>query len=103
MSSIAKLKKQWMKDPKINKAFEDMEPEFEIAHALIAAGMTIASNRKEQVAFSNGYMQIRQHIITHRNGVKIKNLNDLVGRTIHVRTATSYQERLQELQNQGID
>ena len=71
--------------------------------ALIAAGMTITSNRKEQVAFSNGYMQIQQHIITHRNGVKIKNLNDLVGKTIHVRTATSYQERLQELQNQGIN
>jgi len=28
MTSIAKLKKQWLKDPKVNEAFEKMRPEF---------------------------------------------------------------------------
>jgi len=28
MTSIAKLKKQWMKDPKVSEAFEKMRPEF---------------------------------------------------------------------------
>jgi len=28
MTSITKLKKQWMKDPKVNEAFEKMRPEF---------------------------------------------------------------------------
>ena len=37
MSSITELKKKWLKDPKVRDAFEDMEPEFEVAHALIAA------------------------------------------------------------------
>jgi membrane-bound lytic murein transglycosylase F len=89
---------------KLAENWEEMIPALENGScALIAAGMTITSSRKEQVVFSNGYMQIQQHIISHRNGVKIKNLTDLVGKTIHVRTATSYQERLQELQNQGIN
>jgi len=28
MTSIAKLKKRWLKDPKVNEAFEKMRPEF---------------------------------------------------------------------------
>ena len=28
MTSIANLKKQWLKDPKVNEAFEKMRPEF---------------------------------------------------------------------------
>ncbi len=37
MSSITKLKNKWMQDPKVNEAFVAIKPEFEIAHALIAA------------------------------------------------------------------
>jgi len=71
--------------------------------AFIAAGMTITPKRQKQAAFSDGYMDIQQHIISRRNRAKIKKLEDLSGKTIHVRTATSYQERLEELQKQGID
>jgi len=28
MTSIAKLKKRWLKDPKVNEAFKAMRPEF---------------------------------------------------------------------------
>ena len=56
MSSIAKLKKQWMKDPKVNEAFEEMEPEFEVAHALIAARVE-AGLTQEEVAKRMGTTQ----------------------------------------------
>ena len=69
----------------------------------IAAGMTITPKRKKQTAFSDGYMDIQQHIISRRNGARIEKPEDLAGKTIHVRTATSYQERLEELQQQGIE
>lgn len=71
--------------------------------AFIAAGMTITPKRQKQTAFSDGYMDIQQHIISRRNGAKIEKPADLSGKTIHVRKATSYQERLEELQQQGID
>ena len=71
--------------------------------AFIAAGMTITPKRQKQVAFSDGYMDIQQHIISRRNRAKIKKLEDLSGKTIHVRTATSYRERLEELQKKGIE
>ncbi|CAB1079320.1 hypothetical protein D1AOALGA4SA_7034 [Olavius algarvensis Delta 1 endosymbiont] len=72
------------------------------AGALIAAGMTITPRRQSQVSFSNGYMDIQQHLIAHRNSPKIKGLSELSGKTIHVREATSYQERLEELQQEGL-
>jgi len=71
--------------------------------AIIAAGMPITPNRQKQVAFSEGYMPIQQHLIANRNGSKIKKLEDLTGKTIHVRKATVYQERLEELQRQGFN
>jgi len=72
------------------------------AGALIAAGMTITPRRQSQASFSNGYMDIQQHLIAHRNSPKIKGLSELSGKTIHVREATAYQERLEELQQQGL-
>ena len=56
MSSIAKLKKKWMKDPKVNEAFEEMRPEFEVAQALIAARVE-ADLTQEEVAKRMGTSQ----------------------------------------------
>jgi len=91
---------------KINLAenWEGMIPELnDGAGALIAAGMTITPRRQNQVSFSNGYMDIQQHLIAHRNSPKIKSLAELSGKKIHVREATAYQERLEELQQQGME
>jgi membrane-bound lytic murein transglycosylase F len=71
--------------------------------AFIAASTPIIPKWQNQVAFSNGYMEIEQQIITHRNNVGIKNIEDLSGKTIHVRKGSSYQERLAELKADGID
>ena len=70
---------------------------------LIAASMTITPKRKEQVAFSNGYMAIQQYIVVHRDNTGIKKAEDLAGKTVHVRKGTSYQERLEALKKDGID
>jgi membrane-bound lytic murein transglycosylase F len=64
---------------------------------LIAASMTITPSRSRQVAFSNGYLDITQHLIVHRNNTSIRQLKDLSGQSIHVRKGTSYQERLERL------
>lgn len=69
----------------------------------IAAGMAITPKRRKQVAFSAGYMNIQQQLIANRKNGKIKKLDDLTGKTIHVRRATAYQERLEELQKQGYN
>ena len=89
---------------KIVDNWKKMIPELKKGHAaLIAAGITITPKRQKRVAFSDGYMDIQQHIISHRNRPKIKNIEDLSGKTIHVQTSTAYQERLEELRRQGID
>ncbi len=71
--------------------------------AFIAASMAITPKRKTQVAFSDGYMEVAQHIISHRKNTVIKEAADLSGKIIDVRRGTAYQQRLLELKNQGID
>ena len=89
---------------KITEDWQEMVPALANGTgSFIAAGMTITPKRQNQVAFSDGYMDIQQHIISRRNRAKIKKLEDLSGKTIHVRTATAYLERLEEIQKQGID
>ena len=89
---------------RLTEDWEEMIPRLQDGTgAFIAAGMTITPKRLKQAAFSDGYMDIQQHIISRRNKAKIKKLEDLSGKTIHVRTATSYQEQLEELQKRGID
>ena len=70
---------------------------------IIAASTPITAKRENQVAFADGYMKIRQYIISHRNNSKIKKIEDLSGKIIHVRRGTAYQERLEFLQRLGID
>jgi len=67
---------------------------------LIAASMTITPKRKREVLFSNGYMDIQQHLIVHRDNRSIRTIEDLPGQTIHIRRGTSYQERLETLASQ---
>ena len=71
--------------------------------AVIAASMTIPADRENQVAFSDGYMQIQQHIIARRGNEIAKRAEDLSGKTVHVRKGTSYQEKLEALNRRGMD
>ena len=83
---------------KIAEKWEGMIPALKNGTgAFVAASFTKTPARQQQVAFSNGYLTIQQHIIVHRKNRNIKNIADLVGKTIHVRRGTSYQERLEQL------
>jgi len=69
----------------------------------IAASMTITPSRKRMVDFSDEYLSIQQRIIVHEDNHTIKNLADLNGKIIHVRKATSYEERLSDLHKNGLN
>jgi membrane-bound lytic murein transglycosylase F len=69
----------------------------------IAAGLTITPSRGEIVDFSDEYLSIQQHALIHKSNYEVQQLDDLTGKTIHVRRATSYEERLGELKENGLD
>ena len=71
--------------------------------AFIAAGMAITPKKQKQVAFSDGYMDIQQQLISNRRSRKIEKPEDLSGQVIHVRRASTYHDRLEELQKQGFN
>ncbi len=89
---------------KIAEKWEGMIPDIQTGEAdMIAADLTVTAKRLKQVAFSDGYLAIRQQILTNRNHQNIHSPADLAGQTVHVRRGTSYQERLEEMQLSGIN
>jgi membrane-bound lytic murein transglycosylase F len=69
----------------------------------IAASLSITPSREDMVNFSDGYLSIQQRVILHKNNYRVEQLEDLSGTTIHVRPGTSYEERLLELKEEGLD
>ncbi|MGD2127546.1 MAG: membrane-bound lytic murein transglycosylase MltF [Desulfobacteraceae bacterium] len=69
----------------------------------IAASMTVTPSRLEQVDFSDGYLIVQQQVILHKNDQDTKTIEDLVGKTVHVRRGTSYEEALNRFKAQGLD
>lgn len=69
----------------------------------IAAGLTVLPSRERRVDFSDPYLTVRQEVVVHRDNLDINGIEDLKGKTVHIRAGTSYQERLAELHGQGID
>ncbi len=69
---------------------------------IVAASMTITENRQERAAFSQGYMPVQQHLIVHRDNRRIRDVGDLDGEVVHVRKGTTYEARLSELRQKGI-
>jgi membrane-bound lytic murein transglycosylase F len=69
----------------------------------IGASLTITPSRRELVDFSDEYLTIQQHALIHKSNYEVQRLDDLVGKTIHVRRATSYEERLYELKEKGLE
>jgi membrane-bound lytic murein transglycosylase F len=69
----------------------------------VAAGIAMTPSRKRRVEFSRRYLSIQQRVVLHKDNRAIRRLKDLSAKTIHVRKGTSYEERLHELQQGGID
>jgi membrane-bound lytic murein transglycosylase F len=68
----------------------------------IAASLTVTPPRKDVVDFSTVYLTVQQQVIVHKDNHSLGKPEDLAGKTVHVRRGTSYQERLRELQAQGL-
>ena len=69
----------------------------------IAASLTITPSREKLIDFSDEYLAIQQQAVIHTSNYKTRKIEDLKGKTIHVRRGTSYEERLNELKNEGLD
>ncbi|MCW9013041.1 MAG: membrane-bound lytic murein transglycosylase MltF [Gammaproteobacteria bacterium] len=71
---------------------------------LIAAFMTITTERKEQgVSFSRPHHYISEIIVSRADDDSLNQPQDLAGRTVHVRPSSAYWNSLQQLKNTGID
>ena len=68
----------------------------------VAASMSITPLRKKLVYFSEPYLAIQQQVIVHKYNSKVNKIGDLDGRAVHVRRGTSYEERLRELNREGM-
>jgi membrane-bound lytic murein transglycosylase F len=70
---------------------------------LIAAGTEITHSRSRQAAFSDGYREVQQHLISHRRLSSLATLQELAGKTVDVSRGSANHERLEELRSQGIE
>ena len=68
----------------------------------IAASFTITPSRRKKVDFSKPYLSIQQQIISHNDNHNINSIEDLRGKTVHIRKGTSYEKRLRELNRKGF-
>ena len=69
----------------------------------IAASLTNTPSREELIDFSDECLAIQQQAVIHTSNYNTRKIEDLKGKTIHVRRGTSYEERLNELKNEGFD
>ncbi len=69
---------------------------------LIAASLTNTPNRSAELQFSTSYMCVQQQIVVRKGNHSIQCMEDLDGKTVHVRKNTSYHAQLVQLQERGI-
>lgn len=65
---------------------------------IAAASLTITSQRKKQVDFAAPlYKEAKELVVTSPSAPKLQSLDDLSGKTVHVRKSSSYFQSLQKL------
>ena len=71
---------------------------------VVAASLTISAQRQAQgVNFSRRYNKVKEVVVARKSDDKIKNINDLAGRSVYVRPSSSYWQTLTQLKKDGID
>ena len=65
---------------------------------VVAAGLTRTDAREQQYLFGPDYKTVQQQVVCHRRSKLPKDMNDLLSRTILIVAESSYQEALQEQQ-----
>jgi membrane-bound lytic murein transglycosylase F len=68
----------------------------------IAAALTDTEDRRRRVRFSDPYLIVRQQLIVHASNYDVRSMVDMNGMTVHVRDETSYEQRLRELADGGL-
>lgn len=68
----------------------------------IASSLTRTANREARLDFSREYMAVQQQVVVRKGKAAINAMEDLNGRTIHIRSHTSYHERLRRIEDQGL-
>ncbi len=83
----------------VPKPFGALLPELKAGRGDIAiGGMTVLPSREQGIVFSDPYMTGVDEVIVHHRRVEgLKNLDDLAGRTITLRTHSSYEVHLKEI------
>ena len=71
--------------------------------AIIAASFPVTADRKADVAFSNGYMEIKPHLIVKRYQQNINRPEQLDGKVVDVYDDADYTEPLERLRIEGIE
>ena len=71
--------------------------------AIIAASFPVTAERRKAVAFSNGYMEIRPHLIVRRNDKTIGHPEELDGEIIDVHDNADFTGPLDRIRGSGID
>ena len=66
---------------------------------VVASAMTITDERQEQTAFTLPYNEVSELVVVHADDDSIASLQDLAGRTIHVRASSSFYTTLMALQD----
>ncbi len=69
----------------------------------VAASLSICPSREQHLDFSDPYMTVQQKVIIHKTNLRINGIEDLNGKTVHVRRGTSYHTRLKELRQEGLN
>ena len=89
---------------KVAESWDDLFPSLDAGIGdFVAAGVTITPSREDMVDFSTEYLPVQQMVIVHKDNTKIRTIKDLDGKSVDVRRGTSYEERLRELQKEGLD
>ncbi len=91
-------------DVVIAETWEDMTPLLrDNPGSFIASSMVITPEREKEVLFSRNYLAIRQHIIVHRDNANIQSVEDLQGKTVHIKKGKAHEEQLNRIKRRGID
>lgn len=89
---------------KVSESWNQLLPSLgEGAGEVAAASITTTPSRSKLVDFSIGYLPVQQMVITHKQNTGINSIDDLEGKTVHVRRGTSYEERLRTLKQKGLN
>ncbi len=88
----------------VTPGWNSMEPFLETGQGdFIGAALTITERREKNLLFSQPYMAVQQQLVYHKSTPGIDTLEELAGKTIHVRRNTSYHHHLEAIRKSGID